>query len=35
MPYYGIIDFNEKAQKALEKQTGTEFEDHLPDFPFD
>jgi hypothetical protein len=28
LAYYGIIDFNEKAQKALEKQTGTEFEDH-------
>ena len=28
LSYYGIIDFNAKAQQALEKKTGTEFADH-------
>ena len=28
LAYYGIIEFNAKAQQALEKQTGTEFADH-------
>ena len=28
LAYYGIIEFNAKAQQALEKQIGTEFADH-------
>ena len=28
LSYPGVIDFNEKAQKAVEKGTGTEFGDH-------
>lgn len=28
LAYYGTIEFNAKAQQALEKQAGTEFADH-------
>jgi Protein of unknown function (DUF3237) len=28
LSYFGTIEFNAKAQQALEKQTGTEFADH-------